>query len=203
MVSNLKPINPFTNLLFRAHYDGDLSIVKQKAMELCMSVPDEYILEKGGGRSTYDAHSTVLDLPECADLQQWLVEQSKLVWHLWKIQDLPRYAGRSWFNWHPKGAWTDEHDHGATHLVMAMYIHQPANGGNIQFRDPLQYAWASYPKLWDHRYDWRTVKVETGDVLFFPGFLRHKTEVNESDDGRIVLSANVTIDFFGRHDNVV
>jgi uncharacterized protein (TIGR02466 family) len=167
-----------------------------------MGMP-EYVLERGGGRSTYDRVSQVLDLPECFELQQWLIEQSKVVWNLWGLQDLPRYAGRSWFNWHPKGAWTDEHDHGPTHMVMAMYINQPANGGNIQFKDPSQYCWSAYPKAEEYGYDWRTIAVETGDVLFFPGFMRHRTEVNESDDDRIVLSANITIDFFGRYSNVV
>lgn len=195
--SEIRPVQPFTNLIFRAHYDGDLSKIYKRALNMCYE-QEEYILEKGGGRTTYQTNLTVLDLPECAELKIWLIEQSKLVWNLWKLEDLPRYASRSWFNWHPHGAWTDEHDHGMTHLVMAMYIHQPIDGGMLQVKDPLQIVWSTYPKLYDQRYDWRTIDVQTGDVVFFPGFLRHKTEINQSKEHRVVLSVNITADVFER-----
>ena len=40
-------------------------------------------------------------------------------------------------------------------------------------------------------YDWETIKVETNDVIFFPGWLVHRTQPNLVDEGRYVMSLNI------------
>jgi len=40
---------------------------------------------------------------------------------------------------------------------------------------------------------WRPVEVETNDVLFFPGYLEHKTEVNKTDEKRYIMSINISV----------
>ena len=39
--------------------------------------------------------------------------------------------------------------------------------------------------------DWEYIDVQTNDVLFFPGWLTHKTEVNKTNQNRYVMSLNV------------
>ena len=39
--------------------------------------------------------------------------------------------------------------------------------------------------------EWEPIEVKTNDVIFFPGWLRHKTEKNNSDENRYVMSANM------------
>ena len=39
--------------------------------------------------------------------------------------------------------------------------------------------------------DWEYIDVQTNDVLFFPGWLTHKTEVNKTNKNRYVMSLNV------------
>ena len=42
------------------------------------------------------------------------------------------------------------------------------------------------------QYDFIPIHVETNDVLFFPGWLSHKTEKNVQDDKRYVMSWNIS-----------
>ena len=39
--------------------------------------------------------------------------------------------------------------------------------------------------------DYVPIQVETNDVLFFPGWLTHKTEKSKSIENRYVMSLNV------------
>lgn len=43
----------------------------------------------------------------------------------------------------------------------------------------------------DDKREWEYIEVESGDVLFFPGWMTHKTEKNLSDKDRYVMSLNI------------
>jgi ectoine hydroxylase-related dioxygenase (phytanoyl-CoA dioxygenase family) len=68
----------------------------------------------------------------------------------------------------------------------------PDNGGFIQFRDPLEYSKGFYMKNYDDEmFGWKTIPAVTGDVLFFPGYLRHRTQPNKNtNEKRWVLTTN-------------
>jgi ectoine hydroxylase-related dioxygenase (phytanoyl-CoA dioxygenase family) len=59
----------------------------------------------------------------------------------------------------------------------ALLKHQPIKA--LQDRN-------TYHTLFDHE-----VKVEAGDLVIFPGWLRHKTQVNSSNSDRIMIGANI------------
>ena len=40
--------------------------------------------------------------------------------------------------------------------------------------------------------EWSPIEVTTGDVIFFPGWLNHKTEKNMSKENRFVMSWNLS-----------
>jgi uncharacterized protein (TIGR02466 family) len=196
MVSNVEQITPFPSLIYKTRFNGDLSGIANLALKICNTEGTDYLLEVGG-KSTYDTVKDAILKPECFELHDFIIAQHKTVWDMWHLTNRPRYVHSSWFNLHPPGSFTEEHDHSGIHMVVVAYLKNPENGGNIQFKDPMNQIWASYPRTDDYAYDWKTVEVKTGDVLFFPGFLRHKTEINKSDEDRLVLTTNVCIDFFG------
>ena len=37
---------------------------------------------------------------------------------------------------------------------------------------------------------WRLIEVKTNDILVFPGWLQHKTQPNNTDEDRVVLTVN-------------
>ena len=111
-----------------------------------------------------------------------------------------RAVMKSWINVHPQGAYTMEHNHHGVLMAVAAYLHVPKNGGNLLVKNPLTPYKAGEPI---HRtyfsesegrdgLEWTSIPVETGDVLFFPGWLNHKTEKNSSKENRFVMSWNVS-----------
>ena len=40
---------------------------------------------------------------------------------------------------------------------------------------------------------WNEVTVETNDILIFPGWLKHRTQVNRVDDDRVCLTFNYAL----------
>lgn len=196
-MSDIRPQQIFPNLIYKTHFSGELSAIASSALDLCKTKGNDYILEQGGGKSTYGQIKDAVLRPECFELHNFIIDQHRYVWEDWKLVNRPRHVHSSWYNWHPPGAKTEEHDHSGIHLVVVVYLKNPINGGNIQFKDPMQQIWASYPRREEHSYDWKTVEVTTGDVLFFPGFLRHRSEENKSNEDRLVLTTNVCIDLFG------
>ena len=94
---------------------------------------------------------------------------------------------------HPKGGWTGEHHHQNVMFATTGYLNKPTNSGNFMVRNPLEIFKKSEPtdtSYWNHKKYWAPIEVETGDILIFPGWLTHKTEVSRSEEKRYILSTN-------------
>ncbi len=193
MMSSIEPVNLWPSLIYKAKYPGDLTTIADKFLTY-FDKSSTHNLEKNGGLSTYSTANNLIIDPVCNELKDWLIQQSKLVWNLSNFVDRPRRVHRSWVNLHPPGAWTDEHDHSMCHQNIVIYLKQPKLGGNIMFKDPLQYTFSGFPK--NNKNDWTVLEVKQNDVLFFPGFLHHKTEVNLSEENRLVMTLTISVDVF-------
>ena len=101
-------------------------------------------------------------------------------------------VSESWINVHRKGGWTQAHHHQNACIAIAAYLEVPENSGNLLIENPLRPYKCSEP-LSQNSEDliWGPIEVETNDVLFFPGWLTHKTESNPTDNPRYVLSTNL------------
>lgn len=192
----IEPIRIWPELIYKAHCPFDLSSLSN----FCQTKFDDnsiHGLEKAGGKSTFNTCNNLIFEKEFDELRQWLTVIGDKVWQEWSFaNDIPRFIHRSWVNLHPPGAYTDEHDHGQCHQTIVIYLKQPENGGNIMFKDPMQYVFSGFPKV--DRNNWKTVNIQQNDVLFFPGFLHHMTEKNNSTENRLVMTVTVSVDIFQR-----
>ncbi len=136
----------------------------------------------------------------------WLPEQLEKVWQAWRLEPCHKYISESWINKHPVGAWTEEHDHQNVTIAMGCYLNVPKDSGRLMIKNPLQmykYSEPIHHTYWDKSpttgddMSWAYIPVETNDVVFFPGWLRHKTEVNKNKEGldRYIMSCNVRYQF--------
>lgn len=168
--------------------------------------------EIAGGRNTNavfleqgDAASTAKLCTELPHKQPHLREENKEFLHWMHIrlrsimkywdypQNAPYFIYNSWYNSHFRGGETLEHNHALTHIVASCYIKVPEDSGNIIFRDPLHDIRSMEP----HQHGsnpWIDMKVKTGDVVFFPGWLYHRVQPSNSDEERIVMTINIKID---------
>ncbi len=187
----MEPAAVFEQLIWRDHYDGDLSAILADARRLLDNSANLNTgLERDGGVSSSSDSNAPHNWPSLRPFLNWVDPISLKIWNHWGYPlNHDRVLSGSWVNRHPHGAWTDEHQHGMIPMVIVFYLDNPENGGNLEVANPLFYHWSGTIKT--AGFEWVEVPVTTGDVIIFPGWLNHRTQKNKSDKDRIVMSINV------------
>lgn len=92
----------------------------------------------------------------------------------------------SWSNRHKRSGKTEVHHHKTADWVVNAYLKVPENSGKLII----------YPPNIDNNFGFEPSKIDvkTDDVIVFPAWLYHGTEVSESDEDRINMSYNIKID---------
>ena len=110
-------------------------------------------------------------------------------------KELPNVKIWEWVNINRRGDSNVRHNHFGRGIFMSgiYYVKTPENSGNIRFYDP---RGSMHMALEDYDYyygvaDYQYVIPEPGLCLFFPNWLDHAVEENESDEDRISIAFNV------------
>jgi len=107
---------------------------------------------------------------------------------------LPETYIHYWVNFNLPGAFNYRHHHSDTTVLLsgACYLKVPPNSGRIIFHDPRGTAISS---LADARYNGTettiSINPEPGMIVYFPCWLEHEVEKNESDHERVSIAFNV------------
>ena len=186
------PVSP--HWLWRFKYDFKYD--GTSLQEHCGKLIDHTIQNTGTGAAleTGNAFSTAYNVehqPHFWEIMQPFINHMQpylhALWNHWDYGSGQPVPIRSWINTHKRSGMTMEHHHNGCPLVISAYLKHSTNSGYFQFRDPYEYhRWGSpgEPQL-----DlWKTVAVGEGDVLVFPGWLKHRTEPSQSDDDRVCLA---------------
>lgn len=186
MIEGLKPFAP---LIYKENIPFNFESVREKVVRHIEETKVNVELEVGDAKSSVNNRSrdphTWIEFKSLFEAMHPLVMKAVDGWDM----ALPNVViGSSWCNVHNRGGWTDEHQHRGTVFSAVIYLSVPENGGNLQIRNPLEYHWGSISTKAPT--PWTTIPVKTGDVLIFPSWLMHRTEKNESDQPRYVMSLN-------------
>jgi len=190
----MKPVLISPNLVYVDHCPLDLGPLAERSAKLLDKIVDTGEVEKDGG-ITSTGHLDAPHLwPEMLILKKWFDSRADQVLKAWDLNLNTFGVSKSWVNSHYEGAWTDAHDHGNSHLVCSVYLKQPENGGNLEFENRDRTLFAGYPRFPQnksrlHNY-YTEVEVKQGDVVFFPGWLSHRSQPNNSLERRIVMGMN-------------
>lgn len=192
-------ITPWASIIIKDKFtDTDFDKIIQRYKSFEKDIPGNGDVERDGGQSSVAYSRTTNDMPHMWDeLEGYRNHLNSIfddVLSSWRINGIPYGPIDSWINEHPKGAWTDEHNHRGAAFTIVYYLKVPENGGTLLVRDPLEYHWGNSHGTEQRGSDnqiWCSVgPVKTGDILLFPGWLYHKTERNESEESRFVMSTN-------------
>lgn len=198
----MKSINPFP-IIHRCKYEFDFNEVLQGKVDGHLAAAKQRIdengydtHEKGGGTTSVVINKIVPPhvWDEFEDFRPWLYERINRVWDMWHLAPMTKHLSDSWINVHPPGAWTAAHHHQNVTVAIAAYLNVPKDSGRFMVKNPYATYKLGEPldyNYYDQNMDWEYIEVKTGDVLFFPGWLTHKTEVNNGNKDRYVMSLNV------------
>jgi uncharacterized protein (TIGR02466 family) len=96
-----------------------------------------------------------------------------------------------------KDAWNQKHHHSNSDLSAAYYVSAHSNCGDIVFYDPRPAPVHNHPISKSPNSLNATVnsiKPEAGMLVLFPSYLEHSVNTNLSNEKRIVLSFNVSLE---------
>lgn len=197
----MQSLNPFP-FIYKSQYDFKWESIKDKVCErlaTAKQVTKSRRLttpEKDGGITTVMLSN--YDPPHTWDefdlFKPWLYDHINTIWDEWHMHPMNKHLSKSWINCHPPGAWTVAHHHHNSTVAVVAYLHVPENSGRLMIENPLQIYKHSEPltnTYFDEGLNWKPIEVKTNDVLFFPGWLEHKTEKNLSNENRYVISLNI------------
>ena len=112
--------------------------------------------------------------------------------------DLGNFFVYNWVNINKKGHKNNRHFHYTSNLYMSgvYYAKVPENSGRIRFYDPrghiIRDAKDTVHFFGDHVYQY--IVPQEGMLLFFPTWLEHDVEENESDEDRVSVSFNIRLE---------
>ena len=187
-------VTPFEPMIVKAHYDFDWEVLRPVCQKMIENTPEQVDVENEFRYSSvYNYGDMPHKNPAFRPFYSWLHDVAQhIIKNEWGYEPNFEYSiSNSWVNIHKKGGITKEHHHGPAIMVVATYLQIPEGSGFIEFKDPLE-----YPKAMNMHYDvddwvWKKVKAVTGDVLLFPGWIRHRTETNNTNKDRWVLTTNI------------
>lgn len=184
-------IRLFPPYIYKYTYQFDLETLRPRIDDAFDNVEKNSSLEKGAALSTvtndeiYQPHTWT----ELGDFQTWLGDKLTIIKTEHDFYERQSTVMHSWMNRHYKGGYTETHMHNFTTWVASCYVLCPPNSGNIEFLDPLEYHKTTFPIVAEKNY--KELSVQTGDVLVFPGWLKHRVQPNNTDKERIVLTINI------------
>jgi uncharacterized protein (TIGR02466 family) len=192
-------VTPFGPLIIKTHYDDfNWSILKPICEGFIKGAPPKSVkdsdLEIGDAISSVYNKNSPHRTTEFKKFYDWLIPIANHITHEeWGMHKSFKFdVSNSWVNLHNKTGVTVEHHHSGVTIVAATYLQIPENGGFIQFKDPLEYQKGFSPLVDpDNDISWKTIPVKTGDVVLFPGWMRHRTQENKSNEQRWVLTTNI------------
>lgn len=152
----------------------------------------QHQLECNDSKSTYNLTNEdggyLHRRPEFASLVEFVETEADKYWHEYGLDTWYQpQIKMMWANVHHKGSFTSTHMHSGSPIVGSFYLKFPKNSGNIFFENPLEYHVCHEPRKVLLPY---VHPIEENLLCMFPGWLKHGTEVNESDEDRIVIAFN-------------
>lgn len=120
----------------------------------------------------------------------YLNEQAKIYWKTLKYSDeYEPYLLYTWTSFNPRGGSWASHNHAPTTISGCFYLDASPEQGNIVFENPLELVLGYQPFTQDtgDRFFEHEEPAETGKLLLFPGYLKHRVQPNTIDKPRMII----------------
>ena len=194
-------------------YHGSLTEVKKKLSiselnQTCLSIADDDAAGQTwceeNGYPGYTSYASLTDLPWRFPIFSDLVESLDSHVSLF-CKDLEFDLDKKtlkldslWINILPMGGVHTSHIHPNSIISGTTYVSMPTGVSSIKFEDPrlpmMMAAPKRKPKIRNELRNFIYISPEVGDVLLWESWLRHEVPMNMSDDERISISFNYSLE---------
>ena len=197
----MSTIDIFPVKIYKTQYDGNIELLKSSVLlrlQECHNKTTEFNQGnmRGNGLCSYNVMRDLHTWPELKELVNFINEHAWLYWQAIGYDQKKRPGVyEMWSNVYKHDSFIESHNHAPIHMTASFYLQMPKDGGNLAFEhpnatmlkhQPFDLNGIRYGATFEHE-----VNIETGDLIFFPGWLTHKTKPNMSTEDRIIIGANV------------
>jgi uncharacterized protein (TIGR02466 family) len=189
--------NLFSTPIYKVNILNDLKNINdiEKTVRTILSTSSNgnASLEKNGGVSTYETNNQLHTIDCMRELSNLVLFYSKMYWKILDIDErLSPRIDQCWSNIHYSKSFTLHHSHSLMPMVGTFYLKAEKNSGDLILTNPAEYSLTNIPfsKNIEEKIE-TSIKIKSGDLVFFPGYIRHRTGENFSNDERIVISFNI------------
>lgn len=196
MIKNIFPVP-----IWKSRFPGNIQEQKNKILpqinEILAETKDFNLpVMKNNGLCSYNVCNHLDERIDISDVYDFVYAQVDKFWKELGYSKKGFYIKESWINRYPPNAYIETHNHAPMALSASFYLQKPEKSGEILFENPistlLKYQPYEFSEIsnyvnWFHE----SISVEEGDLVIFPNYLDHKTEINKSGSDRFIIGFNI------------
>jgi uncharacterized protein (TIGR02466 family) len=200
----MKTTDIFAQTIYEVEFPNFENIQQQIISNLTNNFNKQFVNEyeghdhptRGGAITMiYDKFTkTEINDPLVQQVHDFINEHGK---EYWKILNLSRYLNpyvlQLWVNGVAKGGFTASHNHNPVPVAGVFYINSRPELGNLFLENPLDLVLGKSSYHSDTRTPTRfnhEVQATSGKLVLFPGWMKHFTKPNPTDEIRISMAVN-------------
>jgi hypothetical protein len=187
----MEKIELFNNSIYKTSYNFDFKML-QPIFEKMVDLKKQDHLEEGNTLTSWYSKVTPIDLDELNNFYEFITPIfNDVLINKWGYPKENDYLiSNAWVSKYGKGGYIKPHAHDDITAVICAYIKIPKDTSNTMFRDPY-YETKQHMSTKDDRWLWNEIKCTDNDVLIFQGGIVHKTEPNQSNENRWIMTTNI------------
>jgi uncharacterized protein (TIGR02466 family) len=157
-------------------------------------------IRSGAVIKLYDSHTwyhegRTIENPNLKSLLDWITEQGKLYWKtLGLSSNLTPYVLQAWATAVKRGGFVASHNHNPVPISGVFYLKCNPNQGNLFLENPLDLLIGKSALQASDKTPTRLnyeVQAISGKLVLFPGWMKHFTRPNDTDELRMSMAVNI------------
>lgn len=193
-----KFIDIFPMKIYEAEFP-DFQSIKQKLLEdlephFQNLAPGNQYYDSNNNPLIYRTMPTLEKDPAFKEIIDFAEHHGKIYWKECNFtQRVEPYVLHMWSNKIPPGGFTPVHVHTPMPIAAAFYIHASDEMGVLEIENPLDTIEKLQPRdnVFLPYHKTHKVNVKDGKLVLFPGWVRHFTPGNLSNETRIIVSFDI------------
>jgi len=158
----------------------------------------EHPIRNGALTVVYDRFADMnatIDHPILKQIHDFINEHGRKYWEILNFSKLLNpYILQLWINAVPKGGFVASHNHNPTPISGVFYINAEPRMGNLFLENPLEILLGRTPMNSEGGKPFRNFDYEvqstSGKLVLFPGWMKHYTKINSTDECRMSMAVN-------------
>jgi hypothetical protein len=187
----INSVDPWSPLIFKSKFNGDLSHIKTKIDSIFLNKK----LNNKNTVSSYEYNINALLWEEFKEFLPFLNNNINYCSSQWKYSYKQYFIQNSWFVNIHNGGYVNSHIHRGAQISIIFCIDNTEFGSKITVKNPLQYHWSSAFNIEAETMELENkdheIIMKSGDVLIIPPWMYHGTSINTSNIPSCFMALNV------------